>query len=198
MLRKIPVKKIWRAAPGLARRYRLAVVASLIVAGLAAATSVQAVAASTPSAFWTPSAAQAERAIIAAHLEASSTIPSASGAPVTPLTTEVPHDGASLLASAAKARSWPSNVTSISYIGTHRRTASQFVDGSKVPDNRAVIVLRMTGQFSVAISSPAGAKTYATGTVLTAVLDAATGQVLDFGLVNSARPIPDRVVAFRR
>jgi len=91
--------------------------------------------------------------------------------PVTPLTTE-PQAGASLLTSAALASSWPSNVTSISYIGTDRQTASQFVDGSPVPDNRAVIVLRMTGQFSVAISSPQGASTYATGTVLTAVLDA--------------------------
>jgi len=197
MLSEHAVSRTWQATAGLARRHRLAVAASLIAAGLAAAMSVQAVAASTAPAFWTPSAAQAEQAITAAHLEASSTIPSAAGAPVTPLTTQPPA-GASLLTSAALASSWPSNVTSISYIGTDRQTASQFVDGSPVPDSRAVTVLRMTGQFSVAISSPGGGPTYATGTVLTAVLDATTGQVLDFGLDNSATAIPGPVVAFRR
>lgn len=198
MLSEHAIGRTWRATAGLARRHRLAVAASLIVAGLATAMSVSAVAASTAPAFWTPSAAQAELAITAAYLEASSTIPSASGGPVTPLTTAPPSAGAALIASAASASFWPSNVTSISYIGTDRQTASQFVDGSPVPDNRAVIVLRMTGQFSVAISSPEGASSYATGTVLTAVLDAATGQVLDFGLVDSATPIPGPVVAFQR
>jgi hypothetical protein len=200
MLRGHAVSRKWQAAAGLARRHRLtAVVASLIVAGLAAAMSVEAVAASTAPAFWTPSAAQAERAITAAYLEASSTIPSAAGGPVTPLTTAPPSAGAALRASAASAWFWPSNVSSVSYIGTHRQTASQFVDGSHVPDNRPVVVLRMTGRFSVAISSPGGASpSYATGTVLTAVLDATTGQVLDFGLNNAAKPLPGPVVAFRR
>ncbi len=198
MLSEHAVSRTWQATARLARHHRLATVAILVAAGLAAATSVEAVAASTAPAFWKPSAAQAERAITAAHLEASSTIPSAAGAPVTPLTTAPQATGASLLASAARASSWPSNVTSISYIGTHRQTASQFVDGSHVPDNRAVIILRMTGQFSVAISSPLGARPYATGTVLTAVLDATTGQVLDFGLDTSARPLPSPVVAFQR
>jgi hypothetical protein len=102
------------------------------------------------------------------------------------------------LASAGLASSWPSNVTSISYIGTDRQTASQFVDGSPVPDDPAVIVLRMTGHFSVAVSAPEGASTYVTGTVLTAVLDASTGQVLDFGLDTSGTPLPTPVVAFQR
>ena len=136
--------------------------------------------------------------ITAAYLEASSTIPGAAGHPVTPHTTAPPSAGAALIASAARASFWPSNVSSISYIGTGRQTASQFVDGSRVPDNRPVIVLRMTGHFSVAISSPPGAPSYATGTVLTAVLDATNGQVLDFGLTNAAKPLTGPVVAFQR
>jgi hypothetical protein len=160
--------------------------------------SVQAGAASGDSAFWTPSAAQAEQAVFVAHLEASSTIPSSAGAPVTPLTTGTSSASASLVASAAQASSWPANVASISYIGTDRQTASQFVDGSPVPDDPAVTVLRMTGHFSVAISGPQNARDYATGTVLTAVLDATTGQVLDFGLDNSATSLPSPVVAFQR
>jgi hypothetical protein len=71
-------------------------------------------------------------------------------------------------------------------------------DGSPVPADPTVIVLRMTGQFSVAISAPEGASTYATGTVLAAVLDATTGQVLDFGLDTSGTPLPTPVVAFQR
>jgi hypothetical protein len=199
MLRKHAASRTWQATARLARRHRVAAAVSLIIAGLAAASSVQAVAASRAPAFWNPSAAQAERAIVAAHLYASSTIPSATGAPVTPLMTNAPRSGASLLASAKLASSWPANITSISYIGSYRQTAEQFEDGSPVPDNPPVIVLRMTGRFSVEIPSPNGARPYATGTVLTAVLDANTGQVLDFGLDNSAKPaLPDPVVAFRR
>jgi hypothetical protein len=174
------------------------VVASLIVAGLAAGISVQAAIASAAPVTWTPSAAQAEQAITVAYLEASSTIPSANGGPVTPLTTAPPSAGAALIASAASASFWPSNLSSISYIGTDRQTASQYVDGSAVPDSRPVVVLRMTGQFSVMISAPEGGSNYATGSVLTAVLDATTGDVLDFGLGTSATPLPSPVVAFQR
>jgi hypothetical protein len=198
MLREHAVSRMWKATVGVVGPRRLAVVASLVVAGLAAAVSVQAVAASTAPAFWRPSTAQAERAITAAYLEASSTIPSAAGPPVTPHTTAPPSAGAVLMASAARASFWPSNVSSISYIGTGRRTASRFIDGSRVPDNRPVIVLRMTGHFSVLISAPQGATPYATGTVLTAVLDATNGEVLDFGLTNAATPLTRPVLAFRR
>jgi hypothetical protein len=48
------------------------------------------------------------------------------------------------------------------------------------------------------ISAPSGARPFATGTVLTAVVDADTGQVLDFGLGNSAKALPNHVIAFRR
>lgn len=198
MLREHAVSRMWKAAVHRAGPRRLVVLAGLAAAGLTAAVSVQAVAASSAPAFWTPSTAQAERTVTVAYLEASSTIPSAAGHPVTPLMTPPPRAGAALMTSAAKASFWPSNVSSISYIGTSRRTASQFVDGSRVPDNRPVIVLRMTGHFSVLISAPPGAKPYATGTMLTAVMDAATGQVLDFGLTNAAKSLPRPVVAFRR
>lgn len=198
MLSKHALRRVWNAAVRLAGRRRLAAAASLVVAGLATAMSVQAVAASAAPAFWKPSTAQSQRAVTVAYLEASSTIPSAAGPPVTPFMMAPPRAGAALMTSAAKASFWPSNVGTISYIGSRRRTASQFVDDSRVPDNRQVIVLRMTGHFSVLISAPPGAKPYVTGTVLTAVLDAATGQVLDFGLTNAAKPLPGPVVAFRR
>jgi hypothetical protein len=198
MLSEHTVGRTWHAATTLVRRHRIAaVIAGLIVVGGTAAGSVQAVGAGTPQAFWIPSPAQAEQAIIAAHLEASSTIPSRAGGPVTARTTQ-PQGGKSLVASAALASSWPSNITSISYIGSYRQTASQFLDRSAVPDDRPVIILRMTGHFSVAISSPSNAANYATGKVLTAVLDATNGHVLDFGLVDVAPPIPGSVLVFQR
>jgi hypothetical protein len=198
MLRQHAASRTWRATARLVRRHRLAAIVSLTVAGLTAVVSAQALAASTKPAFWIPSVAQADQVIVVAHLEASSTIPSATGAPLTSRTT-APAVGRSLLASAARASSWPSNVSSISYIGSYRQTAQRFEDDSPVPDNVPVIVLRMTGRFSVAIPSPRGAQPYATGTVLTAVLDARTGQVLDFGLDDSAKPaLPDPVIIFRR
>jgi hypothetical protein len=54
------------------------------------------------------------------------------------------------------------------------------------------------GHFSVLISAPKGARPYATGTVLTAVLDASTGQVLDFGPGTSVKALPNPLVVFRR
>ncbi|MGH3407191.1 MAG: hypothetical protein ACRDRJ_32530 [Streptosporangiaceae bacterium] len=198
MLIALAVSRLWKATVSLVGHRRLAVVASIVAAGLAAAVSVQAVAASTAPTFWTPSTAQAERAITVAYLEASSTIPSAAGSPVTSLTKAPPRAGAALMTSAARASFWPPNVGSISYIGTGRQRAQQFLDGSRVPDNRPVIVLRMTGHFSVVISAPLGATPYVTGTVLTAVLDATSGQVLDFGLTNASKLLPGPVVAFRR
>jgi hypothetical protein len=198
MLMTHAVSNAWRAISGLARRRRVATSIGLVAAGLTVGISVQAYTAGSASAVtWKPLSAQANRAIIVAYLEASSTIPSATGAPVTPFTMPISR-ARSLISVAPRETSWPSNISSIDYIGSYRQAASQFVDGSKVPDNRAVIVLRMTGRFSVLISAPKGALPYATGTVLTAVLDANTGEVLDFGLANSAKSLPSPEVLFIR
>lgn len=192
------MRDTWRAVRGFARRRRAATATVLVVAGLAAAISVQAVTAGGAAAgAWRPSAAQVDQAIIVAYLEASSTVPSAAGAPVTPYTMPVAK-ARSLLPLSSRTSSWPSNVTSVEYIGSHRQDASRYVDGSTVPDNRQVIVLRMTGRFSVLVSAPPGAPPYETGTVLTAVVDANTGEVLDFGLADSAKPLPDPQVVFSR
>jgi hypothetical protein len=188
----------WREISGLAHRRRVAATAALLVTGLGAAIAVQAFTSGNASAqTWQPSAAQVDQAIVAAYLEASSTVPGPGGVPASPYTMPV-SKAESLVHLSSRASSWPSNVAAVEYIGSYRQAASQFVDGSTVPDNRPVLVLRMTGQFSVASSAPQGAVAYATGTVLTAVLDAKTGEVLDFGLTDSAKPLPSPHVLFVR
>ena len=189
----------WQAIDHAGRRWVVVGSIGLVAAGLAVGLSAQAgSAASAAPATFLPSAAQAGKAIVVAHLEAATTVPGPKGSPVASSTAGVPTDTAPLLAAAARASSWPADVTRVKYIGTYRRTAEQFLDGTTIADNRAVVVMRMTGHFSVLISAPKGTRPYATGTVLTAVLDAATGQVLDFGLGNSARALPKPLVVFRR
>jgi hypothetical protein len=190
---------IARAGQAIAHAGRRGVIVGsigLIAAGLAVGLLAQA--GSAAPATFTPTAAQAGEAIVVAHLEAATTIPGPDGSPVTASTAGVSTDAAPLLAAAATASSWPANVTSVEYIGTDRQTAEQFLDGTTIPDDRAVVVMRMTGNFSAMISAPEGASPYVTGTILTAVLDASTGQVLDFGLGDSATALPNPLVAFQR
>jgi hypothetical protein len=188
-----------QAVGGAVRRRRVVATLSLAAAGLAVGFSAQAgLAASAAPATFLPSTTQAGEAIVVAQLEAATTIPGPDGPPVTSSTVGVSTAAAHLLATAASASSWPANITGVQYIGTYRQTAEQFIDGTTTADNRAVVVVRITGQFSVLISAPQGANPYATGTVLTAVADANTGQVLDFGLDNSAKALPDPVIVFSR
>jgi hypothetical protein len=194
------IARAWQAiGDAVHRRWVIAGTLGLIAAGLAVGLSAQAgLAASAAPTTFLPSTAQAGEAIVVAQLEAATTVPSPDGGPVTSSTARVSTAAAPLLAAAAKASSWPTNITGVEYIGTYRQTAEQFIDGTTTTDNRAVVVVRMTGQFSVLISGPQGAQQYATGTVLTAVADASTGQVLDFGLDNSAKALPNPVIPFSR
>jgi hypothetical protein len=190
------ITRSWRVLGGTRRRLA-ACAAGLTIAGLGASLLVHPGTAS--AATWTPSTAQAARAVLVARMEAASTIPGPKGAPVTSAVPRiVPRSAALMVASAGLASSWPSNVTSVEYVASHRQPAEGFVDGTSIADNRSVVVLRMTGRFSVAIIAPKGARPYATGTVMTVIIDASTGQVLDFGLDNTARALPSPVVAFRR
>src|SRR5580698_1289368 len=100
MLKGHAVRNMLNVTAGLAGPRRLVIVAVLASAALAAAMSVQAVAASSAPAFWAPSTGQAERAVAVAYLEASSTVPGAADRPVTPDTTAPPRSGAALMASA--------------------------------------------------------------------------------------------------
>ncbi len=155
----------------------------LLAAGAAAcvASGVAAVLfypSSAQASTWTPGASQTRLANAAAHRQASSTIPGVSGEPI--------------LAAPTPTGSWPANVSGVAYVGMSRAAAERYVDDSsmKIADGRSVVLIRMTGRFSVVTKGPAGSPGFATGTVLTVVIDARTGNTLDFGLDNAGRPLP--------
>lgn len=191
------ITRSWSAVLGGTRRRLAACAVGLTIASLGASLLVHPGTAS--AATWAPSTAQAAQAVLVAQVEAASTVPGPKGAPVTSAVPQIVPKPAALMVSLADlASSWPSNVTSVEYVASHRQFAEGFVDGTRIAHNRSVVVLRMTGHFSVMISAPKGARPYATGTVMTIILDSSTGQVLDFGLDNTARALPSPVVAFRR
>jgi hypothetical protein len=77
----------------------------------------------------------------------------------------------------------PANAT---YVRTNRGAAGQLV-GAKVDTDQSVYVIQMTGKFKVPASPGAGTGHPApTGTVLTVTVDAATGQVQDWGIDTTA------------
>lgn len=129
--------------------------------------------------------AAATVALRVAQIEAMTTIPGA--VPVTglPATTVTPD--------------WPGNVQSVLAATSTRDVASQFIDGSTVSDTTSVVIVRMCGQFSLAITAPSGDPGTATGTVLSVVADATTGVPLDVGLDrNSACSLPGSALLFAR
>ena len=91
---------------------------------------------------------------------------------------------------ATSATGLPSNVSTVRSTGSHRRAVTSLVGAKSAPDDVQVIVVQMTGSFSVQIPAPPGSPTHATGTVMTIVADAQTGQMLDFGLTGpSSAPV---------
>jgi hypothetical protein len=122
----------------------------------------------------------AELAVKAAHEEVDSSVPSSPGGP--PQLTRPPEvDG------------WPANVTGVAYFRSTRDAAQLYVAGTAggAPDNRPVMVIRFTGEFSVYHSVPSGVRPYSTGSSMTADLDSSTGEVLDFGIrTDTPTPIP--------
>jgi hypothetical protein len=63
-----------------------------------------------------------------------------------------------------------------------------------------VMVIQLTGEFSVEHSAPPGQPPYTTGQVLTTVVDANTGDLLDFGVDGppSARVLTNATTLFDR
>jgi hypothetical protein len=75
---------------------------------------------------------------------------------------------------------WPANVTSVN-----------FADG---PGDRDVLVIQMRGTFQfIASSVPPGVDPVMTRRVITLVVDAATGDVVDFSASDSAPKLADSV-----
>jgi hypothetical protein len=125
-------------------------------------------------------------ALQVAHDEAISTIPDVRGEP--------------LQAASLPLGTWPDNVTSVQALSMNRRKAVTYVDGSEVPDDRPVVVVRLLGSFSVPASGPQGSKGFASGNTMTIVADAATGDVLDFGVeeVDTPTALPSSSILYSK
>jgi hypothetical protein len=72
--------------------------------------------------------------------------------------------------------------TNIEYVTTTRKAANLLLAGASVDSDESVTVFQMTGPFTgYGASVPMGAN-LPTGTVLTVIIDSATGRVSDWGI----------------
>jgi len=101
---------------------------------------------------------------------------------------------------------WPSNVRQVTYLVTDRASTANWVGLATSEDDRPVIVVQLRGSFGVMTTGPsatgadgkplAAANTTATGSQELAVVDAATGEVLDFSVNDSDLQLPGGVVIY--
>jgi hypothetical protein len=134
------------------------------------------------------SSAQQVQALQLAHKVADESIPSGSGGPLSP---------AAAAANADASGGWPSNVTDVYLLGTTRASAEGLLDGSTAPDDRQVVIIRLTGNFLIYIPSAPGAPGTRSGNAMTVVQDAKTGDTLDFGIepAGSVHDLPPQAKA---
>jgi hypothetical protein len=165
------------------RHTRPLIVTAIVVFVLACGGLLVAVRASAGPPTWAPSAAERQKALTVAQSEASTSIPGANGTRPGTLA----------------AGTWPANVQRVTLVGSSRKDASQFVDGSPAEDDRRVVIIRMLGDFSVANTGPAGSNPFSTGHQMTIVVDATTGDVLDFGLESQpTTALPNAIQQYGR
>jgi hypothetical protein len=136
---------------------------------------------SAHAATWAPNDSEIAVATAVAHAEADTSQPGSSGN------------------NTGDAKAWPTNVTSVYTVMSTRKVASQWVDNSVPDSDQNVVVVRMEGDFSVYTSGPEGSSPNATGTRMTIVADASTGQVLDFGMDQSAdATLPNAIAIYQK
>lgn len=111
-----------------------------------------------------------------------------------------PEDPGIKQPSALDSDSWPSYVTSVQAMANVTRAEASALTSSTTSDQTGVIVVRMTGNFLVEHSAPAGASSTTRGSTMVVVVDATTGQVLDFGVgsEDTYPPLANAAVIFAR
>ncbi|MGI8879687.1 MAG: hypothetical protein ACR2KJ_04090 [Jatrophihabitans sp.] len=77
---------------------------------------------------------------------------------------------------------WPANVHSVSYGTSTRADAMTYIDGSTGYGKQPVVVIRMVGTFALTHAGPSGSQPHTAGTVLTMLMDSASGRLLDMGI----------------
>ncbi len=85
---------------------------------------------------------------------------------------------------------WPTNVKSVRFAAGTHQSAIALTGASGAPDDRDVLVIQMTGTFQIeAISVPQGVSPLFTRHELILIVDATSGEVLDFSAGESAAPL---------
>jgi hypothetical protein len=94
---------------------------------------------------------------------------------------------------------WPANVDSVSAIVTSASNGARYVGGSTGAPGQ-VLVIRLTGTFSVPTKGPPGSNPDATGNELTVLVPLGTTQVTDGGVEKQHPPadLPNSTILFRR
>jgi hypothetical protein len=166
---------IWGDAP-IERRIGpervVAIVGIGLVTGMFLLFSMYATGRVTPGNQWRPTAAQTALAQRVALVEANSLNPDSNAIATTDR--------------------WPANVASVDFVESTRESAIAWTGASVAPDDRDVLVIQMTGRFQL----DGGADPVTTRAVVTLVVDASTGEVIDFAGADRA-PKPPGAVPLR-
>jgi hypothetical protein len=109
------------------------------------------------------------------------TLPSATPAVSTPATSGSMADAANRVARMLG----DSQPGSMSYVKTTRQKASTTASGGRVNTDQSVYLIELPGKFTTPAARVPQGKKAATGSNLTVTVDAANGQVLDWGITNT-------------
>lgn len=135
-----------------------------------------------------PTPTEVSMATAIAHTEASTTVPSGDGSPT-------PQAGV-----VVDATGWPSNVQSVSVIVSAHGAPEWYVGAPAGYENHEVLVIQLTGAFSAATTGRPGSAPYATGQVMTVLVDAIADDVFDVRLESrsDAHILTDATTLFSR
>ena len=123
---------------------------------------------------WEPTASEVGAAVKVAHVAAEGAIPGPDGAPLIGNEAAVTDDSA-----------WPGNVSGVAYVGLDKGIAGPYVGRDYKGDKGNLILVELTGDFSVNVTGPRGAPSFVRGTLMIVAVDPTTGEATDFTLTKS-------------
>jgi len=93
---------------------------------------------------------------------------------------------------------WPTNVTKVTALVIDRNQTASWVGLQTTEDDRLVVVVQLQGSFGVMTTGPKGAAPSVGGSQEVAVVDAGTGQILDFAVDASSLQLHGGTVLYSR
>jgi len=135
-----------------------------------------------------PTPTEVSLATSIAHTEASTTVPSSDRSPTPQASVAVDATG------------WPLNVQSVSVIVSTHGAPDWYVGAPTGYENREVLVIQLIGDFSVGTTGSPSLAPYATGQVMTVLVDMNAGEVFDRRLETraDAHILSDATTLFHR